>query len=68
MSILNLSFTLIINGFKTPSENEATRYTEKREAIEQLGKVLPLIIAAILKLIDGDRPIFFRKIDIKNEF
>ena len=47
IAILDLSLKLIINGFEMPSLNEATKYTAKQEAIDQLGKVLPRIIAAI---------------------
>ena len=46
-AILYLSFKLLLNGFEMPSLNEETRFTAKKEVVEQLGKVLPIIIAVI---------------------
>ena len=51
-----------------PLMNEATIYTAKQEAIEQLGKVKPRIIAEIAEAPEDEGPIFFRKIDTKDGF
>ena len=58
----------MLNGLEMLSENEATRYTKKQEAIDQLGKVLPIIITAVTESPEDDGKNFFRKIDIKYGF
>ena len=50
------------------SVNEAKKYIAKQEEIEQLGKVLPRIIAEIAETPKDGRPIFFIEIDIKDDF
>lgn len=51
----------MLNGIEILSVNEATRYKTKKEAIDQLGKVIPIVIAQIAKAPEDYGPIFFRK-------
>ena len=64
-AIIGLLFKLLTNGFDMSPVNEVVRYTAKQEAIEQLGKVPPRIIAEISEAPEGNGPILFIKIDIK---
>ena len=41
IAIFDLSFKILLNGFKMPLVNGATRYTAERGVIEKLGKVPP---------------------------
>ena len=54
--------------FEIPLVNEATRYTEKQEVIEQLGKVLPRIFSATAEAPGDIGPILFIKKNIKDGF
>ena len=46
-AILDLSFALLVNGFALSSVNEATEKCTPEEAMDQIGSVLPHIIAAL---------------------
>ena len=67
-AILDLSFKLMLNGYALPSVNEATERCAPEEALDQIGQVLPRIIAAMAEapLEDGD--IVLMKTDIKDGF
>ena len=54
ISIINLSFKLMINWFEMPLVNEAKIHTVKKEAIEQLGKLLLRSIAATPEVPEDD--------------
>ena len=47
-AILDLSFSLKINGYSIPSVNEATNKCTPEEAMNQLGSVLPQVIEALI--------------------
>ena len=67
-AILDFSFKLMLIGFEMPLANEATRYTTKKEMIEQLQKVPRRTIATIAEVTLDEGPNFFIKIDIKYGF
>ena len=48
------------------SVNEAMRYTSKYEVIQELRKVLPIIITTIAEAPEDKGQNFCRKIDIKD--
>ena len=67
-AILDLSFALMLAGYALPSVNEATKRMAPEAAIDQIGKVLPRLIAALAgaDLTKGD--VMFSKLDIKDGF
>ena len=65
--IFDISFRLRIVGFNIPYVNESTAYTVPDVSLSQLGSVLPQIIRAIAETEDDGIPIFFGKLDIKDE-
>jgi len=67
-AILDLSFQLCLGGLCLPSVNSATRPQASAQAMQQLGSVLPRIIAAMASAAPENGPIFFAKWDIKDGF
>jgi len=67
-AILDLSFQLHLNGLQLPSINSATKPHACAKAMQQLGQVLPRLIAAIANAAPDNGPIFFAKWDIKDRF
>ena len=66
--ILDLSFSLTMNGKRYPSVNEATKPCAPPAAMVQLVKSLPRIIAHLAKHYNPQRPFLFAKLDIKDGF
>ena len=69
-AILDLSFSLLIDGYHLPSVNEATEKCAPEEAMDQLGSALPRIIEAMAS---APKPkhgseIMMSKLDIKDGF
>ncbi len=67
-AILDLSFNLRIGGVKLPSVNDSTIPLAAHESMQQLGQVLPRLIAAVAAAAPENGPIFFAKWDIKDGF
>jgi len=67
-AILDLSFNLRVGGIPLPSVNETTQPIVPHDSMQQLGNVLPCIIAAITTAAPDNGPIFFTKWDIKDGF
>jgi len=67
-AILDLSFNLRIGGVKLPSVNESTTPLATHASMQQLGQVLPRLIAAVAAAAPDNGPIFFAKWDIKDGF
>ena len=70
-AILDLSFQLMLAGYKLPSVNSATTPCAPEEAIDQIGSVLPRLIEAVAMAPEGSEwgdHIFFSKLDIKDGF
>ena len=66
-AILNLSFDLKMSTHTVPSVNEATKKTSPEGTLDQLGSVLPRLIAAVAQTAE-DEVVFFAKYDIKDGF
>jgi hypothetical protein len=67
--ILDLSHGVTINGVTHPSVNEATRPTvAPAEAMAELGNVLPRLIYAVATAPDGNGPVLFSKLDVKDGY
>jgi hypothetical protein len=67
-AILDLSFELLVAGYRLPSVNDATKRCAPEEAIDQIGTVLPRIIAAIVEAPEEMGDIMMAKLDIKDGF
>jgi len=67
-AILDLSFQLCLRGLCLPSVNSATRPQASAHAMQQLGSILPRLIAAMAAAAPDNGPIFFTKWDIKDGF
>jgi hypothetical protein len=67
--ILDLSHGVAINNKRHPSVNESTNPTiGPKEAMAELGNVLPRLIYAVATAPDVGGPILFSKIDIKDGY
>ena len=66
-AILDLSFMLKFDMGSVPSVNSTSAELAPRSALDQLGHVLPRIIAAMAQA-DQDTPLFLAKWDIKDGF
>ena len=67
-AILDLSFSLLVSGYKLPSVNEASVEGAPMEAMAQIGTVLPRLIDAIALAPAEGGDIMFSKLDIKDGF
>ena len=67
-AILDLSFSLTIDGYNIPSVNEATNKCAPEEAMNQLGSVLPRVIEALAHAPDEGGDIMMSKLDIADGF
>ena len=65
--ILNLSFALRMSTHTVPSVNESTEKQSPEGTLDQLGGVLPRLIAAVAQAADHE-VVFFAKYDIKDGF
>jgi hypothetical protein len=67
--ILDLSHGVTLNGIRHASVNEATnKSVAPVQAMAELGKVLPRLIYAVANAPDGQGPILFSKLDIKDGY
>ena len=66
-AILNLSFGLRMTTHAVPSVNESTQKESPEGTLDQLGSVLPRLIAAVAQTAE-DEVVFFAKYDIKDGF
>jgi hypothetical protein len=67
--ILDLSHGVTLNGIKHASVNDATnKSVAPAEAMAELGRVLPRLIYAVANAPDGQGPILFSKLDIKDGY
>ena len=67
-AILDLSFALMMTGYNLPSVNEATEHIAPKEAIDQIGTVLPRLIKAMASSLLDKGNVMFSKLDIKDRF
>ena len=67
-AILDLSFSLEVDGYALPSVNDASKSCAPEEAIDQIGTVLPRIIEALATADPSKGDIRFSKLDIKDGF
>ena len=65
--ILGLSFSLKLSTHHILSVNEATEKMSQEGTQDQLGLVLPRVIAALAQTAE-DEVVFFAKFDIKDGF
>ena len=66
--ILDLSFSLCMEGHNVPSVNEGTTAIAPHEAMEQLANCLPRIIRALADAPINEGHIIFAKLDIKDAY
>ena len=66
-AILDLSFSLKLSTHHIPSVNESTEKASMEGTLDQLGTVLPRVIAALAQTAE-DEVVFFSKFNIKDGF
>ena len=66
-AILDLSFSLKMSTHQIPSVNESTEKTSPNGTLDQMGTVLPQVIAAVAQTAEGE-VVYFAKYDIKDGF
>ena len=66
-AILDLSFSLRMSTHYIPSVNESTDKVSPDETLDQMGTVLPRVIAAVAQTAE-DEVVYFAKYDIKDGF
>ena len=66
-AILDLSFSLKMSTHQIPSVNESTEKTSPNGTLDQMGTVLPRVIAAVAQTAEGE-VVYFAKYDIKDGF